>query len=175
MEKILEKEMNAQINRELFSAYLYLAMVAYLEAENLNGFAHWMRIQALEEMTHAMKFFNHLSERGATIVLEALEKPSAKITSVKDVFEKALAHEKYITKSINDLYAMAKKENDNAVLIFLEWFVTEQVEEEKNASEILGKLKYTGERGEGILMIDKELSLRPMPALTPAGTPAPAA
>jgi len=173
MDKKMEKEMNAQINRELFSAYLYLSMVVYLEAENLNGFAHWMRIQAMEEMTHAMKFFNHMSERGGKIVLEALEKPAVKISSIKDVFEQALQHEKYITKSINNLYAMAKKENDNAILIFLEWFVTEQVEEEKNATEIIGKLKYTGERGEGILMLDKELSLRPMPVLTPAGTPAP--
>ncbi len=172
MEKILQQEMNAQINRELFSAYLYLAMVAYLEAENLNGFAHWMRIQALEEMTHAMKFFNYVSERAGKIVLETIEKPAVKISSVKDVFEQALQHEKYITKSINTLYALAKKENDNATVIFLEWFVTEQVEEEKNASEIIGKLKYTGDRGEGILMLDKELSLRLMPVLTPSGTPA---
>lgn len=165
MDKKMIQEMNAQINREMFSSYLYLSMAAYFEVETLNGFAQWMKVQAMEEMMHAMKFYNFILERGGEVELEAIAKPEGKFDSIKDVFVKTLAHEKFVTKNINNLYALAQKQNDNASLIFLEWFVTEQVEEEKNANEILAKLKYTGERGEGILMLDKELGARPTPTL----------
>jgi len=169
MDKKMQKEMNAQLNRELFSAYLYLAMAGHFELENLDGFGHWMKIQAMEEMIHAMKFYNFINERGGMVALEAIEKPSADFSSIKDIFEKTLTHEKFITENINNLYALAQKINDNASLIFLEWFVTEQVEEEKNPADILGKLKYVGEKGEGVLLLDKELGARPMPVLTGPG------
>jgi len=165
MDKKMEKEMNAQLNREMFSAYLYLSMAAHFENENLSGFAQWMRVQAMEETMHAMKFYNFILDCAGTVVLEAIEKPDNKFDSIKDIFTKTLDHEKFITKNINNLYAIAKKQNDNATLIFLEWFVTEQVEEEKNPTDILAKLKYVGERGEGILIMDKELGLRPTPTL----------
>ena len=169
MNKTLVKEMNDQINRELFSAYLYLAMSAYFESESLDGFAHWMKIQASEEFSHAMKFYNFIGERGEIVELESIDKPDSKFSSVQDIFEKTLTHEKFITKSINDLYVMAQKDNDNASIIFLDWFVTEQVEEEKNPSDILGKLKYIGKEGNGILMMDKELSARALPTFLPSG------
>lgn len=165
MDQKMEKEINAQINREIFSSYLYLSMAAYFESKSLNGFAQWMRVQTMEEMMHAMKFYTFILDRGGVIVLEAIDKPESDFKSIQAVFEKTLAHEKFVTKNINNLYSIAQKQNDNASLIFLEWFVTEQVEEEKNALEILAKLKHVGERGEGILMLDKELGARPMPTL----------
>lgn len=169
MNEKLVKAMNDQINKEMFSAYLYLAMASYFEGESLDGFAHWMKIQASEELSHAMKFYNFIGERGQTVELQAIAKPDSTFSSVEDVFTKTLAHEKFITKSINDLYAMAQKDNDNASVIFLDWFVTEQVEEEKNPSDILGKLKYVGKGGNGILMLDKELLARAMPTFAPNG------
>ncbi len=169
MNKNLVKAMNDQINKEMFSAYLYLAMSAYFEGESLGGFAHWMKIQASEELSHAMKFYNFIAERGETVELQAIDKPDALFSSVEDVLKKTLGHEKFITKNINDLYAMAQKDNDNASVIFLDWFVTEQIEEEKNPADILGKLKYIGKSGNGILMLDKELSLRALPTFLPSG------
>ncbi|HOD11683.1 MAG TPA: ferritin [Candidatus Omnitrophota bacterium] len=165
MDKKMEKEMNAQINREMFSSYLYLAMAAYFDAESLGGFAQWMKAQAIEEMAHAMKFYSYIFDRGGVVTLDAIEKPEGSFKSVQEVFEKTLDHEKFVTKNINNLYSLAQKQNDNASLIFLEWFVTEQVEEEKNALDILAKLKYVGDKGQGILMLDKELGARPMPTL----------
>ncbi|MDP8266181.1 MAG: ferritin [Candidatus Aceula meridiana] len=169
MDKKMEKAMNEQITKELYSSYLYLGMVAYFEAENLGGFAQWMKIQAAEEISHAMKFFNYINERGGTVILEAIDKPPAKYVSPEDVFKKTLEHEKFVTASINDLYTLAKEINDNASLIFLEWFVTEQVEEEKNPSDILGKLKYVVNQPAGILMMDKELGARALPVFQPNG------
>jgi len=169
MDKKMEKAMNEQINKELYSSYLYLGMVAYFEAENLGGFAQWMRIQASEEISHAMKFFNFINERGGTVTLEAIDKPPVKYSSPEDVFKKTLEHEKLVTASINNLYALAREINDNASLIFLEWFVTEQVEEEKNPTDILGKLKYVTSQPAGILMMDKELGLRALPVFQPNG------
>lgn len=165
MDKKMEKEINAQINREIYSAYLYLSMAAYFEAETLTGFAQWMKVQTMEEMIHAMKFYTFIHDRGGKVVLEAIDKPETKFDSIKDIFEKTLEHEKFVTKNINNLYSLAQKQNDNASLIFLEWFLTEQIEEEKNATDILAKLKHTGEQGEGVLMLDKDLGARPMPAL----------
>ena len=170
MDKKMEKAMNEQINKELYSSYLYLGMAAHFEAENLGGFAQWMKIQTAEEISHAMKFFNFINERGGTVVLGAIDKPSSQYASVEEVFAKTLEHEKFVTKSINNLYALARELNDNASLIFLEWFITEQVEEEKNAADILGKLKYVGKQPAGILMLDKELGARALPAFQPDGT-----
>ena len=152
---------------EFYSAYLYLSMAAYFETEGLGGFAHWMKIQVKEESFHGMKFFNFLNERGSSVVLESIEKPPAKFSSIEDIFKKTLAHEKKVTAAINDLYTLARKLNDNASCIFLQWFINEQVEEEKNATDILAKIKYAGGHPAGVLMLDKELSLRPQPVLDP--------
>ncbi|MBP7087881.1 MAG: ferritin [Candidatus Omnitrophica bacterium] len=160
MDKKLEKELNQQLNKELYSAYLYLAMAAYFEAENLSGFSHWMQIQAKEETSHAMKFFSYLNERGLRVILEAIDKPPVQFSSAEDVFKKSLQHEQKVTASINNLYTIAQKVEDNATKVFLQWFINEQVEEEKSVTEILSKLKYIDEQPAGILMLDKELGAR---------------
>ncbi|MFC2149209.1 ferritin [Candidatus Auribacterota bacterium] len=170
MDKKLEKEMNEQIVKELYSSYLYLSMAAYFDAETLEGFAHWMKMQLQEEIMHATKIYNYLNERGCKVVLGAIDKPDGDFKSIEDIFKRTLAHEKLVTASINDLYSIADKVNDNAAKIFLQWFINEQVEEEKNPSDILGKLKYAGKEPAGILMLDKELAARPQPVMDPAAT-----
>ncbi len=160
MDKKIVKAINDQIRKEIYSGYMYLAMAAYLETQSLGGCAVWMKYQAKEEMEHAMKFFDFLNDRGEAVILQAIDKPPAQYTSLKDVFEKTLKHEQKVTASINSLYALAKKVNDNATVVFLNWFIDEQVEEEKNASEILGKLQYVGKGSGGLLMLDKALGMR---------------
>ncbi|MDD5069454.1 MAG: ferritin [Candidatus Omnitrophica bacterium] len=163
MDKALVKELNNQITKEFYSSYLYLSMAAYFNSETLDGFAHWMRIQAQEELTHGMKIFDYLTERGETITLSQIDKPPVSFSSVEDVFKKSLAHEKTVTESINNLYNLSNRVNDNACSIFLQWFINEQVEEEKNANDILGKLKYVKSEPAGILLLDKDLSQRILP------------
>jgi ferritin len=165
MDKKLEKSLNEQITKELYSSYLYLSMAAYLDSESLGGFSHWMKAQAQEEVLHAMKIFNFLNERGSRVVLGAIDKPPANFKGIEEVFKKTLAHEQLVTASINDLYTLAKKVNDHASAVFLEWFINEQVEEEKNPADILGKLKYVSNQPAGILILDKELAARPQPVL----------
>jgi len=156
----MQNAMNDQINAETFSAYLYLSMVAYFDDLNLSGMAQWMRVQVQEEMTHAMKFFDHMNERGGRVILEAIEKPQAEWDSPLAAFEAALAHEQYITSRINSLVGLAGEENDRASDIFLQWFVTEQVEEEANADDIVRKLKMFGAAPQALYMIDKDLGAR---------------
>ena len=168
MDKKLEKVLNEQIRKEFYSAYLYLSMAAYFEALSLPGFASWMQMQVLEERMHGMKFFTFVNDRGGRVILEAIDEPPADFASVKDVFENTLAHEKKVTESINNLYALAQSVKDNAARMFLQWFITEQVEEEKNASDILAKLDYIKEESSGMLILDKELGARPQPAAEPA-------
>ena len=168
MDKKLEKAINEQINKEYFSSYLYLAMAAYFEAKSLPGCSNWMKMQAKEEEFHASKFFDYLNDRGCRVILEAIDKPKADFKSVRDVFEYTLAHEKKVTASINNLYKIAQKVNDNASIMFLQWFITEQVEEEKSASDILAKLDFIKDDSMGILMLDKELGARPQPNTTAA-------
>ncbi|MCP4652695.1 MAG: ferritin [Candidatus Omnitrophica bacterium] len=165
MEKKLVQEMNAQITKEFYSAYLYLSMVAYFDKESLDGCSHWMKMQAQEELIHGMKIFNYLSEIGTPITLGPIDKPNLKFSSVEDVFKKTLAHEKKVTASINNLYDLAQKAKDSATVIFLQWFVTEQIEEEKNPTDILAKLKHIGTQPAGILILDKELATRPQPVV----------
>ena len=164
----IEKAMNDQIQRELESAYIYLSMAAYLESVNLSGGAHWMKAQAQEEQEHAMKFFNFIYDRGGRVVLQAIPQPPAEFASALDVFEKALAHEEKITGHINDLYALATQEKDYASQPLLQWFVEEQVEEEKNAGDIVDTLKRIGDNYHTLLMIDRELGQRLPPAETEA-------
>jgi ferritin len=135
-------------------------MAAYLEAINLNGSAHWMRVQAEEEMEHAMKFYDFVYDRGGKVELEAIDKPPTEFASPLDVFEKVYAHEQKVTGLINDLYALAVEEKDYASQVFLHWFIDEQVEEEKNADAIVQRLKFVGDKGHALLLIDRELAAR---------------
>lgn len=152
--------LNRQLNRELYSAYLYLAMASYFDNLGLKGFAHWMKVQAKEELEHAMKFYEYINDRGGRVVLEDIEAPPQEWNNITEVFEKALEHEKKVTKSIHDLVELAKQENDIATQVFLNWFVSEQVEEEKSFSEILQLLKYAGEKPQVIIALDRQLVQR---------------
>lgn len=153
-------ELNNQLNKELYSAYLYLSMSAYLDARGLPGFAKWMKAQAKEELEHAMKFYEYINDRGGKVSLNSIPKPPSEWNSVKEVFEKALQHEKTVTESIWRLATIAEEEKDRATLAFLQWFINEQVEEEKTFTEILGKLELTGETPQTLLILDAKLGER---------------
>ena len=155
----MEEALNEQINKEMYSAYLYMAMSAHSKHMGLDGFANWFMVQYQEEMTHAMKIYDYINEQGGRVKLKAIKEPSSEFESPLDMFEKTLEHEKFITKSINELMDLAIKENDHATQIFLHWFVTEQIEEEANDNEIIAKLKLVGD-GNGLFMLDKELAAR---------------
>jgi len=141
----IQKAINEQMKNELYSAYLYLAMSAHFEAENLPGFARWTRLQAKEETEHAMKFFDYVTDSGGRVTLHAIDQPPVEYGSPLKVFESILEHEKKVTGMIHNLYAAAVKENDFATQVMLHWFITEQVEEEKNASAIVEQLKMAEE------------------------------
>ena len=158
--KSLNKAINNQINKELFSEYLYLSMSAWFAKENLDGFANWMLVQAQEEHFHAMKFFNYVIERGGEVELLAIEKPAKEFKNPLSAFKAALEHEEFITKSINELMDLAIKEKDHASRSFLQWYVDEQVEEEANADRIVNQLKMVGDHMQGIFMLDRELGQR---------------
>ena len=160
LSKKMQDALNEQIKEELASAYIYLSMAAYCESINLGGFAHWMQKQTAEEMEHAMKLYGFIHDRGGRVILEAIDQPPAEFDGPTDVFKKTLAHEQYITGRIHDLYAMAVKEDDYASLSTLQWFVDEQVEEEKTATDILNTLEMTGEKGQGLIMLDRYLAQR---------------
>ena len=152
--------LNGQINKEMYSAYLYMSMSAYTEFIGLKGFANWFYIQYQEEMEHAMRIYNYILEQGSQVKLMAVKEPPTEFGSPLEMFEQTLEHEKYITQSINDLVELAIEQKDHASQIFLQWYVTEQVEEEGNDNEIIDKLKLAGKEGGGLFMIDKELSGR---------------
>jgi ferritin len=154
------KAINGQINKELFSSYLYMAMSMYFESADLSGAASWMRVQALEEMTHAEKFMNFVNERGGRVELEALEKPQISWDGPVEAFKAALEHERFISASINGLVKLAREENDYMTDNFLQWYVAEQVEEEASANEVIRMFSLAGGAGGGMLMIDRELGSR---------------
>jgi ferritin len=158
--KPMQDAMNEQINKELFSSYLYLSMAAYFEAKNLSGFGNWMRVQADEEREHAMKFYNFILETGGKVELKAIDAPKTEWNSNLEVVEEVAAHEAKVTASIYALYELALKEKDYPAQMMLQWFITEQVEEEKNAAEIVANLKMIEERGTAVLMLDKQLGKR---------------
>lgn len=160
LSKKLEKALNEQITHELESAYVYLSMCAYFEAQNLLGMAHWMRLQAQEEVGHAMKIFGFINDRGGRVELGAIAKPPVEFKSPLEVFQKALAHERKITGLINQLYDLADDEDDYPTEVMLQWFIDEQVEEEKSAQEVIDHLKLIGESGAGIFMLDRQLGER---------------
>ena len=156
----MEKALNEQINAEFYSSYLYLSMSAYFVRKNLPGFAHWMYIQTQEEAAHAMLFFNFVNERGGTAELKAVAKPDFNWTDPIKVFEAVLKHEQMVTGLINNLVDIAITEKDHATNNKLQWFVAEQVEEEANATEILEQLRIVEGKGQGLLLLDRELKTR---------------
>ena len=158
--KIMQDAINDQINKELYSSYLYLSMAAYFEDRNLSGFSHWMRIQEAEEREHAMKLYDFLLERGGKVNLKAIDAPKTEWTSTLEVATEVAAHEAKVTASIYALYETALKEKDYPAQIMLQWFISEQVEEEKNATDIVANLKLIEERGTAVLMLDHQLAKR---------------
>jgi ferritin len=152
--------LNEQIKNEQYSSHLYLAMAAWAESKNLKGFGHWLRIQADEERGHAMKILDYLVDLEATVTLKGLDQPPADFKSVQKLFDEVLDHEKKISDMINKLYAQASEEKDYRTQIFLQWFVSEQIEEEVNASEIRQKLIDIGDKSSGVYWVDKELKKR---------------
>jgi ferritin len=158
--KALKDAINEQIKNELYSAYLYLSMSAHFEEQNLGGFATWLRVQFQEEQSHAFKFMDYLHERGGAVKLQAIPQPPTEFGAHVQVFEQVLEHEQKVTGLINTLYELALKESDYAAQIMLQWFIAEQVEEEKNATQIIETLKLIDARGTAVLMLDHDLGKR---------------
>lgn len=154
------ERLNAQLNQELQAAYLYLSMSAHCEAENLPGFAHWLRAQAKEEVGHAMAIYQFILDRGGRVAFGPIEAPPAEFSSLLGLFEQALENERAVTASIYDLYEAAEADRDYAAHTLLEDFAAEQVEEEKNVTYIVESLKRVGEDGTGMFMLDRELAHR---------------
>jgi ferritin len=160
LSKAVNDALNGQTKAEIYSAYLYLSMSAYCDSANLPGAAHWLRLQWKEELEHATKLIDHVIGRGGTVVLEAIKKPPAKFGSLHEVFEQVLNHEQEVTASIYKLYELSVREKDYATQTLLQWYVDEQVEEEKSASEIVSMLQLAGRDGPGLLMVDRHLAER---------------
>ena len=158
--KNMQDAINNQINKEMFSSYLYLSMAAYFEGSNLPGFGNWLRIQAQEENEHAMKLYNFLLERGGKVELKAIAAPKVDWASTMEAVEEVLEHEQFVTKSIHELYEVALAEKDYATQVLLHWFIEEQVEEEANASAILDSMKRIEAHDTAVLMLDHRLSKR---------------
>ncbi len=164
IKKVMQDAINKQIAKEMFSSNLYLSIAAYFHSINLNGFAHWMRLQAQEEMTHALKFFDYLLDRGGNVQIGSMDAPASKWKSPLDGFEASYNHEQSITQSINELADLAAKEGDHATTILLQWFITEQVEEEATVSEIVDRIKLAGDSAGGLFFLDNELKQRQLAA-----------
>jgi len=156
----MQEALNRQINAELYSSYLYLAMSAYFESADMPGAANWMRCQAQEELLHAMKFFAFVNERDGRVLLSGIEGPQTEWTSPLDVFQNVYKHEQHVTSLINGLATLAQQEGDHATSFFLQWFVNEQVEEEASAKAVIQQLKLVGDSGYGLFTIDRELATR---------------
>ncbi len=156
----IQEALNEQLNAELYSSYLYLSMSAYFQDINLGGFANWMRVQAQEEVVHAMKFYDFVNERGGRVILKSVEGPPKEWESPLAVFEAGYEHEQKVTGLINNLVELALGEHDHATNIFLQWFVSEQVEEEDNANTVVQKIKLMGDAKGGLFMLDRELGQR---------------
>jgi ferritin len=165
----MQEALNKQLNAELYSAYLYLSMAAYYYSINLNGFANWMKVQNQEETVHAMKFYQFINERGGMIWLDAIAQPPTTWSTPLEVFEETLKHEEKVTGLINNLVDLAMAERDHATNAFLQWFITEQVEEEASANEVIQNLKLAGNDPHALFMLDRELGTRVFTP-PPAGT-----
>ena len=160
LSKKLEKELNEQINAEFWSAYLYLSMAAYFEDKNLSGFANWMKVQYQEEISHVMKFFDYINERGGRVELKPIEAVKTEWKDEIEAFEETFAHEQKVSALINNLVNIAIEEKDHATNNMLQWYVSEQVEEEANANDLLQQLKMLDGNKHGLLMLDRELKQR---------------
>jgi len=156
----MQKALNGQLNAELYSSYLYLSMNAYFKSVNLDGFANWMHYQAQEELEHSLKFYDFILQRAGTVQLQQIDAPPSEWSSPLAVFEATLEHEQKVTGLINGLVDVAHEERDHATNIFLQWFVSEQVEEEENVGGVLEQLKLMGDANGGLFMIDRELAKR---------------
>lgn len=156
----ITKILNEQINKELFSAYLYLSMSAYFSDTGLLGFASWMKVQAQEEQAHAMLVYDFVINRGGKVILDAITAPKTEWKSSLHVMEEVLEHECFITASINNIVALAETHKDRATMSYFNWFVDEQVQEEASAQEIIQKLKLIGEDKSALYLLDKDLSTR---------------
>jgi ferritin len=166
LNKKMAQALNEQINREIYSAYLYMSMSANCNTAGLKGFANWFMVQFHEEMFHAMKMYEYVQRQGEEVKLKAIQEPPAVFKSSLDMFQQTLTHEQYITQSINDLMELAISKKDHASQIFLEWYITEQVEEEENDNDIIAQLKLIGDNIQGLMMLDRELAARATTVLT---------
>jgi len=155
-------EMNHHVQSEMTAAYLYLSMSAHFESQDLTGFSNWMKTQAQEELGHAMTFYQHILDRGGRVELQAMSAPKNTWGSILEVYEQALAHEKGVTKHIHELVDLAIADHDHASNTFLQWFVTEQVEEEATASQWVSRLTLCGDNPAGIFALDQEAGKKQM-------------
>ena len=160
MKKEMEKAFNKQVNAELYSSYLYLAMESYFQSISLSGFATWMRAQVQEELFHGIKMYDYIHARGGKASLEAIAKPEEKWETPLAAFEQILAHEQHVTALINNLIDVALDVRDHAAKAFLDWFITEQVEEEATAGQIVDRLRLIGKDSSGLFLLDTELAKR---------------
>lgn len=167
----LEAALNAQVNAELHSAYLYLSMAAYFESVDLQGFANWMRVQYQEETLHGLKFFDYINDRNGRVKLTQLDGPASEWKSPLDAFRQAYEHEKHISKLIANLVQQSRQAGDTSTETFLQWFVTEQVEEEANTYRIAQQLKLAGDERTALLLLDRELAQRMLAPAAPAAPP----
>jgi ferritin len=158
--KTVEQAINDQIAKEFYAAHLYLSMVAYFEEQNLPGFAHWMRMQTDEERDHAMRLFNYLIEAGGRVQLQKLDAPPVDFDGALAVMKASLEHEKKVTASIRSLYELAEKEKDYGTQLHLQWFISEQQEEEKNVGDVIARLELAGDNKVALMFIDRELGAR---------------
>ncbi len=156
----LEQIINEQINKELYSEYLYLGMKFFFEELNLQGFVNWFDVQVQEEHAHAVGFMNYLTERGGSVKLMSIDAPEVKGKTPLEVFEQVLEHEEYVTSLINGVADVADKVKDRAALSFIDWYIKEQVEEESNVGNVLKTLKLIGDDKKALLMFDKDLATR---------------
>ena len=152
--------LNKQLNAEFYSAYLYLSMATYFESTDLKGFTNWMKVQSQEELTHAMKLYDHIIERSAKVTLRSIDAPPVDWTGPLEIFKATLTHEQKVTGLINDLVHLARREKDDTSEIFLQWFVNEQVEEEESVAAVLEQLKLVKGSPQALFMMDKEMARR---------------
>jgi ferritin len=160
LSKKMTDALNTHTNAELYSSYLYLSMSSYASHQGLRGAANWLYVQANEEMIHVQKMYDYVNSQGARVILDAIEKPPAEFGSLMDLFQGVLEHEQKVTALINELMTKAVAENDHATQTFLQWFVTEQIEEEETVNELIARLRLAGDTGAAVFMIDNELAAR---------------
>ena len=160
LDKKIQTALNEQINHEFYSAYYYLAAAAYCEEKVLSGFAKWLKVQAQEELAHGMKLYDLVQDQGGHVELDKIDRPPHTFKSLLDVFQQVFKHEQLVTQMIRSLYELSQREKDYATQIALQWFVTEQVEEEKTSSEMVERLKMVGDEGSLLMLLDKELGAR---------------